>query len=181
LPEVQATVSLADSVKPVTAGTYEGSAKRYTLSRNQDVLNHGARQTIQNTPDLANTECSVIPVIAYLQDHKAAMFDKVSATVEEFIAENPVAGVEILPAAGSAGIEAAVNQEVRSAWLKMLAYIYGAVAILCLIAFRSWRAVLVALLLAFMFLWNMLGALILIPSLSQFLLPTSAVHRMRPA
>jgi hypothetical protein len=55
------------------------------------------------------------------------------------------------------------------------------VAILCLIAFRSWRAVLVALLLAFMFLWNMLGALILIPSLSQLLLPTSAVHRMRPA
>ncbi len=37
------------------------------------------------------------------------------------------------------------------------------------------------ILLAFMFLWNMLGALILIPSLSQFLLPTSAVHRMRPA
>jgi hypothetical protein len=39
-------------------------------------------------------------VIAYLQDHKAATLDKVSATVEEFIAENPVAGVEMLPAAG---------------------------------------------------------------------------------
>jgi hypothetical protein len=276
LPEVQATVSLADSVKQVTAGTYEGSAKWYTLSRNQDVLNYGAQQAIQNAPDLANTECSVMPVIAYLQDHKAATLDKVSATVEEFIAENPVAGVEMLPAAGSAGIEAAVNQEVRSAWLKMMAYIYGAVAILCLIAFRSWRAVLVALLplvltsvlcealmvalgigvkvatlpvialgvgigvdyalyllsvqlhgqriglpladayraalaftgrivalvgltlaagvitwawspikfqadmgilLAFMFLWNMLGALILIPALSRFLLPTSAVYK----
>jgi predicted RND superfamily exporter protein len=32
------------------------------------------------------------------------------------------------------------------------------------------------ILLAFMFLWNMLGALILIPSLSYFLLPTSAVR-----
>jgi predicted RND superfamily exporter protein len=123
LPEVQATVPLADSVKQVTAGTYEGSAKWYTLSRNQDVLNYGAQQAIQNTPEPANTECSVMPVIAYLQDHKAATLDKASATVEEFIAENPVAGVEMLPAAGSAGIEAAVNQEVRSAWLKMLAYI----------------------------------------------------------
>jgi len=33
------------------------------------------------------------------------------------------------------------------------------------------------ILLAFMFLWNMLGALILIPSLSRFLLPTSAVYK----
>ena len=31
------------------------------------------------------------------------------------------------------------------------------------------------ILLAFMFLWNMLGALILIPALSRFLLPTSAL------
>ncbi len=276
LPEVQATISLADSVKQVTAGTYEGSAKWYTLSRNQEVLNYGAQQAIQNTPDLTNAECSVMPVIAYLADHKAATLEKVAATVETFIAEHPVAEVELLPAAGSAGIEAAVNQVVRKAWLQMLAYIYGAVAILCLIAFRSWRAVLVALLplvltsvlcealmvvlgigvkvatlpvialgvgigvdyalyllsvqlhgqrrgmplaeayraalsftgrivalvgltlaagvitwawspikfqadmgilLAFMFLWNMLGALILIPALSRFLLPTSAVYK----
>jgi hypothetical protein len=33
------------------------------------------------------------------------------------------------------------------------------------------------ILLAFMFLWNMLGALILIPALSRFLLPTSAVYK----
>jgi predicted RND superfamily exporter protein len=33
------------------------------------------------------------------------------------------------------------------------------------------------ILLAFMFLWNMLGALILIPALSNFLLPTSAVYK----
>ena len=33
------------------------------------------------------------------------------------------------------------------------------------------------ILLAFMFLWNMLGALILIPALSYFLLPTSAVYK----
>jgi predicted RND superfamily exporter protein len=280
LPEVQATISLADSVKQVTAGTYEGSFKWYTLSRNQEILNYGAQQAIQNTPDLTNAECSVMPVIAYLKDHKAATVENVARTVEQFIAENPVAEVELLPAAGSAGIEAAVNQEVRSAWLKMLAYIYGTVAILCLIAFRSWRAVLVALLplaltsvlcealmvvlgigvkvatlpvialgvgigvdyalyllsvqlhgqrmglplveayrsalaftgrivalvgltlaagvitwawspikfqadmgilLAFMFLWNMLGALILIPALSRFLLPTSAVRTAKAA
>ena len=35
------------------------------------------------------------------------------------------------------------------------------------------------ILLAFMFLWNMLGALILIPALSNFLLPTSKVRSAR--
>jgi len=37
------------------------------------------------------------------------------------------------------------------------------------------------ILLTFMFLWNMLGALVLIPALSHFLLPTSIVRRHRAA
>ena len=37
LPQVQATISLADVVKQVTAATYEGSPKWYTLSRNQEI------------------------------------------------------------------------------------------------------------------------------------------------
>ena len=146
LPEVQATVSLPDVVKQITAGSFEGSPKWLTLSRNQEILNYGAQQATVNNPDLFNTECSVMPVIAYLKDHKAATLDKVAATVEKFIADNPIADVELLPAAGSAGIEAAVNQVVRKAWIEMLFYVYGVVAVLCLIAFRSWRAVIVALL-----------------------------------
>ncbi|HQR19265.1 MAG TPA: MMPL family transporter [Burkholderiaceae bacterium] len=146
LPEVQTTVSLADVVKQITAGSFEGSPKWLTLSRNQEILNYGAQQATVNNPDLFNTECSVMPVIAYLKDHKAATLDKVAATVQQFIADNPVADVQLLPAAGSAGIEAAVNQVVRKAWIEMLFYIYGVVAVLCLIAFRSWRAVIVALL-----------------------------------
>jgi predicted RND superfamily exporter protein len=146
LPEVQATISLPDVVKQITAGSFEGSPKWLTLSRNQEILNYGAQQATVNNPDLFNTECSVMPVITFLKDHKAATLEKVAATVEKFIAENPVADVQLLPAAGSAGIETAVNQVVRKAWIEMLFYIYGVVAVLCLIAFRSWRAVIVALL-----------------------------------
>ncbi len=146
LPEVQATISLPDVVKQITAGSFEGSPKWLTLSRNQEILNYGAQQATVNNPDLFNTECSVMPVITFLKDHKAATLEKVAATVEKFIADNPVADVELLPAAGSAGIETAVNQVVRKAWIEMLFYIYGVVAVLCLIAFRSWRAVIVALL-----------------------------------
>jgi len=37
------------------------------------------------------------------------------------------------------------------------------------------------ILLTFMFLWNMIGALVLIPALSHFLLPTAVVRKARPA
>jgi hypothetical protein len=53
--------------------------------------------------------------------------------------------VTFLLAAGSAGIEAATNQAVRDANRTMLIYVYVAVMVLCLITFRNWRAVLVAI------------------------------------
>ena len=46
---------------------------------------------------------------------------------------------------GSAGIEAVTNIVVRQANATMLIVLYGAVTLLCFITFRSWRAVVVAL------------------------------------
>ena len=148
LPEVQATAGLQDVVRQITAGSFEGNPKWLTISRNQDVLNYGAQQATVNNPELLNTECSVIPLIAYLSDHKAATLDKVLGTVERFIAANPtdVARVEVLPAAGSAGIEATTNIVVKRANTTMLIYVYAAVIVLCFVTFRSWRAVLVGVL-----------------------------------
>ena len=53
--------------------------------------------------------------------------------------------VEFLLAAGSAGIDAATNIVVKQATYWMLLLVYLAVGLLCLINFRSWRAVVVAL------------------------------------
>jgi predicted RND superfamily exporter protein len=108
------------------------------------------------------------------------------ADVVGFARDNDTEDVKFLLIAGSAGIEAVTNIVVKSAWREMLFLVYGAVAILCLITFRTWRAVVAALLplmltsllaealmvilLAFMFLWNMLGALVLLPALAHFLL-----------
>jgi predicted RND superfamily exporter protein len=143
---VQATVFLGNAVRQITAGSYEGSPKWLTLSRNQDVLNYGAQQASVNNPDLFNTECSVMPVIAYLADHRAETLDRVVAVSSRFAAEHSAPEFEFRLAAGSAGIEAATNIVVRKAWLEMLAYVYLAVIALCLVTFRSWRATVVAVL-----------------------------------
>ena len=278
IPGVQTTVSLVDAVRQITAGSFEGNPKWLTINRNQDVLNYAAQQASVNNPDLFNTACSVMPVIAYLADHKAETLDRVVAAAAAFADEHSGTDRKFLLAAGSAGIEAATNIVVEQASRSMLLYVYAAVIVLCFVTFRSWRAVVVAVvplaitsilcealmvvlgigvkvatlpvialgvgigvdyalyllsvqlaqqraglplaqaykkavqftgkvvalvgitlaagvitwafspikfqadmgvLLTFMFVWNMLGALILIPALSHFLLPTAVVRNGR--
>ena len=55
LPGVQLTTSLADAVRKLTAGSYEGSSKWFTISPNQDVLNYAAR-----TASTTNPTCSTM-------------------------------------------------------------------------------------------------------------------------
>ena len=146
VPGVQTTVSLTNAVRQITAGSNEGSPKWLTIARNQDVLNYGAQQASVNNPDLFNTDCSVMPVIAYLADHKAETLDRVVQASAEFAAAHGTPERQFLLAAGSAGIEAATNIVVRKAWTQMLLLVYAAVSLLCFITFRSWRAVVVAVL-----------------------------------
>ena len=268
--------ALLPSVRQITAGSFEGNPKWLTLNRNQDVLNYGAQQASVNNPDLFNSDCSVMPVIAYLADHKAETLNRVVTAAAEFSEKHSDKDRQFLLAAGSAGIEAATNIVVEQANRTMLLYVYAAVIILCFVTFRSWRAVVVAvvplmltsilcealmvalgigvkvatlpvialgvgigvdyalyllsvqlaqqraglsltdaykkavqftgkvvalvgitlaagvitwafspikfqadmgILLTFMFVWNMIGALVLIPALSYFLLPTAVVRK----
>ena len=146
IPGVQTTVSLPDMVRFITAGTFEGSPKWLTLSRNQEILNFAEQQSITNSPDLFNPDGSVMPVVAYLTDHKAETLERVVKVAEEFARNNSTKDRQFLLAAGNAGIEAATNIVVREANRTMLLYVYGAVIVLCFITFRSWRAVIVAVL-----------------------------------
>ena len=145
-PGVQATASLVNAVRQITAGTYEGNPKLNSIQRNQDVLNYAAQQASVNSPELFNTDCSLMPVITFLKDHKAETLDAVVGIAEKFARENNSDDRQFLLAAGSAGIEAATNIVVREANRTMLLYVYAAVTLFCLITFRSWRATLVALL-----------------------------------
>jgi predicted RND superfamily exporter protein len=145
-PGVQATSSLVNAVRQITAGSFEGNPKLNSIQRNQNVLNYAAQQASVNAPELFNTDCSVMPVIAFLKDHKAQTLDAVVAIADKFARDNSTADRQFLLAAGTAGIEAATNIVVREANHTMLLYVYAAVTLFCLITFRSWRATLVALL-----------------------------------
>jgi predicted RND superfamily exporter protein len=146
VPGVLTTISLPDGVRQITAGTYEGSPKWYTISRNQQVLNYGAHQSIVNNPNLFNNDGTIMPLIAYLSDHKAETLASVVKATEEFSQQHSTGDRQFLLAAGTSGIEAATNIVVEKAERSMLLYVYSAVILLCFITFRNWRAVVVAVL-----------------------------------
>jgi predicted RND superfamily exporter protein len=146
VPGVQTTVTLADSIKMITAGTYDGNPKWYTINRSQEVLNYSGHEACFDSPDVINSTISVTPIIAYLADHKAETLDRVLKVAEEFVKNHSTKDRQFMLAAGSSGIEAATNIVVKQANRTMLLYVYGAVIILCFITFRSWRAVVVAVL-----------------------------------
>lgn len=86
-PQVQTTTSLVNAVRQI-AGSFEGNPKLNSIQRNQDMLNYAAQQASVNAPELFNTECSLMPVIAFLKDHKAETLDEIVAIAEKFAQEN---------------------------------------------------------------------------------------------
>jgi hypothetical protein len=64
--------------------------------------------------------------------------------VEDFAKRNNTNEVKFLNAAGNSGIEAATNIVVKKANVQMLILVYAAVILLAFITFRSWRAVVCA-------------------------------------
>jgi hypothetical protein len=140
---VESTNTLARLTRAVTSGLNEGNPKWMELLPSQDMVN----TVTSNAPrGLYNDACNLLTVYVFLRDHKAQTLTRVVEHVQAFAAQADSDNARFLLAAGSAGIEAATNIVVKDAWRLMLWLVYGAVSLLCFVTFRSWRAVLVAVL-----------------------------------
>ena len=143
LPGVESTNSMAALSKLAMVGYNEGNLKWFELIPNAAAL--GGVQT-RAPRELFNQGCSFLSLYVYLKDHKAETLTRVIDEVERFTSANQGADERFMLAAGSAGIAAATNIVVKQAMHEMLLWVYGAVVLLCWITFRSWRAVVVAVL-----------------------------------
>jgi predicted RND superfamily exporter protein len=143
LPGVESTASLAQLNRGMLVGLSEGSFKWFELVRNQRMLNYVAGRA---PAELRDARCHLLTLYVYLRDHKARTLARVAEHVAAFAASNDTEDVRFLLAAGNAGIEAATNSVVRHAWREIVLLVFAIVSVLCLVAFRSWRAMLVAML-----------------------------------
>lgn len=135
---VQSAISLVTVSKQMIKGMNEGNLKWESLSRNQDVLNN----SISRAEGLFNSNCSLAPLLVFLNDHKAETLDRAVAVVQDFAKANEKDDLKFKLAAGNAGIEAATNDVIKHSELTILILVYICVAVMCLITFRSFAATL---------------------------------------
>ncbi|HSI57433.1 MAG TPA: MMPL family transporter [Ideonella sp.] len=143
LAGVESTNSMAALSKFAMVGYNEGNLKWFELIPSDSAL--GGVQT-RAPRELFNQGCSFLSLYVYLKDHKAETLERVTGEVERYIATQAQGNARFMLAAGSAGIDAATNIVVKKAMHEMLLWVYGAVVLLCWVTFRSWRAVVVAVL-----------------------------------
>lgn len=141
VPGVRSTLSLAAVAKTVNAGWNEGSIKWRILPRNPQALAQ-AVSPVETATGLLNADGSVLPVLLFLADQRAETLTRVTDAVKAFIAENPTTVARLRLASGNAGTAAAINEVVRAAQYPIVFWVFGAVIVLCLLTFRSWRATL---------------------------------------
>jgi predicted RND superfamily exporter protein len=143
VPGVGTASSVADFERNMAVQLNEGNYDWYDLVPNQALLN----QVLFYAPaTMVSSNCDFMTIVVSLKDHKAQTLSRVVDTVDSFLKFNPPKNATILMAAGNAGIEAATNIVVSHANDVMLLGVYAAVILLCFFNFRSWRAVLIAVL-----------------------------------
>lgn len=143
LPGVDSTRSVASLARRINVGMNEGNLLWNELLPNQAMINAAANRSPR---ELFNSTCDLLKVYAYLNDHKAETLTSVVEETQAVAAMYNTDEVRFVLAAGNAGIEAATNIVVKRANTQMLIGVYIAVAMLCVIAFRSWRATVCAIL-----------------------------------
>ena len=133
---VQDVITLPFIAKIAIAGWNEGSLKWRSIPREQTQLTQSTRY-IETSTGLLNDNCDVVPVMMFLADHRAGTIERVVSAVKGWRNVNPVAGAQVRLAAGNVGVMAATNETVRAKEMMILAGVFAAVLVMCLLTFRS--------------------------------------------
>lgn len=159
-------MTLPTAAKGVNSGSNDGSLRWKVLPRDSDTLRQST-QGFDSDSGMLNSDCSVMPVSIFATDHKSTTIDRIVAATKKFREDNKAydvgfakkrdaamakaqaAGEEYTTdqvnfrlATGPLGVQAATNDTVREKEHLILYLLYGAVFLMCLIAFRNWRSAL---------------------------------------
>lgn len=161
---VAQVITLPMAAKIVNAGWNEGNIRWRVLPRDNDALRQDT-QGFETDSGLLNQDCSAMPVMMFLTDHRATTIDRVVGAVKQFrdgnhvfaggnvnlrdqlakqAADAQVQGktfvsdqVNLRLATGNVGVMAAINDEVRAVDHTMLYLLYAAVFLMCLLSFHN--------------------------------------------
>ncbi len=141
VPGTQSVISLPGLAKMVNAGFNEGNIKWRALPRDPQVMAQSVTP-IDTSTGLLNPDCSAMQVLVNTTDQQGETIAGLVAEVKSFAAANPSDKVQFKLATGNVGVMAATNEAVDKARWEMNLSIFGALAVMCMITFRSLRATL---------------------------------------
>lgn len=143
VPGVLSVTSISQLAKFANAGLNEGNPKMTALPRDNKAL-QVAVGYLPEAGGLFNRACTMMAANIYLADHKATTITPAIAAVKEFRQQfDPEQlGIKVLLASGNIGVLGATNEEIEARELPMMLYVYAAIMILVLLAYRDWRAML---------------------------------------
>lgn len=133
---VQEVMSLPIVAKIAIAGWNEGSLKWRFIPREPNQLAQSTRY-IETSTGLLNSDCTVVPVMIFLRDHRAETIERVVAEVKAWRTLNTFPNATFNLATGNVGVMAATNEEVEAKEYPILGWVFAAVILMCLLTFRS--------------------------------------------
>ena len=123
----------------------EGNLKMMALPRDERVLSRAIAYSGFTTTG-GGGACDQQQLNLELTDHKQETLQRVVTVVRDFAAANDDAEIWFRLGDGNAAYEAATNEVIDRAQYEILAYVYGIVALMILLMFRSIKAVICILL-----------------------------------
>jgi predicted RND superfamily exporter protein len=138
---VQSVLALSSVAKVIASGWNEGSLKWRALSRDPTVLAQSVTPVDTGT-GLLNTDCSVMQVMLFMNNHEGETIAHVIDAIKQFKREHDSDKLSFRLASGNVGVMAATNEAVDAAHIGMISSIFGAIILLCLLTFHSWRGTL---------------------------------------
>ncbi|NNL00240.1 MAG: MMPL family transporter [Xanthomonadales bacterium] len=156
---VQKVITLPMVAKVVNAGWNEGNVNWRILPRDNYVLRQ-ALSNIDTATGLLNTDCSAMPIMVFTTDHRAETIARIvkrvkelreelniedlsmkleNEVLEEMASEDDVSAesLKFRLATGNVGVMAATNEDIAAAEKPMLALVFTAIIILCLVTYRT--------------------------------------------
>ncbi len=139
---VNSTISMAKYLRFANAGWNEGSPFWRVIPTNNPSI-ASCLLGISSSSGLMNADASIMPIYLFTRDHKAETISRIVTAARKYREEHPDPGkgLKFSFMGNNVGVMGATNEEVGASQMPILLYVYGAVILFCLIAFRSLRAV----------------------------------------
>ena len=134
------TASLSALVKVGAAGFNEGNPKWGDMPRDKRSM-ASFIGLVGEGSGLYDPRCTVLPINAYLIDHKAETIKRVVDVVKQYRSDHQLPGITVRLASGNAGVQAATNEVLEATETPMMLYVYATIVALVFLTYRDWRAV----------------------------------------